>query len=82
MVVLRSRQEADSIVISVEDNGIGFDPEVPVRQSEEHAHVGLINVRSRLEKVAGGQMTIQSVPGAGTTVTVRIRADLEINGEV
>ena len=81
-VVLRSRQEADSIIISVEDNGIGFDPEVPVRQSEEHAHVGLVNVRSRLEKMVGGQMTIHSAPGKGTTVTVRIRANLGINGEV
>ncbi len=81
-VVLRSRQEADSIIISVEDNGIGFDPEAPVRQSEEHAHVGLVNVRSRLEKMVGGQMTVQSTPGKGTTVTVRISTNLEINGEV
>ena len=81
-VVLRCRQEADEIIISVEDNGIGFDPEAPVRQSEEHAHVGLINVRSRLEKMVGGQMTIQSAPGKGTTVTVRIRPNLGINEEV
>ena len=81
-VVLRSRREADSIIISVEDDGVGFDPEVLVRQSEEHTGVGLANVRSRLEKMAGGQMTVQSAPGKGTTVTVRIRADLGINGEV
>lgn len=81
-IVLRSRREADSIIISVEDNGVGFDPEAPVRQSEEHARVGLVNVRSRLEKMVGGQMTVQSAPGKGTTVTVRIRANLGINGEV
>lgn len=82
MVVLRCRQEADEIIISVEDNGVGFDPEEPVRESEEHAHVGLINVRNRLEKMVGGQMTIQSMPGEGTTVTVRIRPNLGINEEV
>lgn len=82
VVVLRTRQEKDDIIISVEDNGIGFDSEVPVRQSEEHTHVGLVNVRSRLEKMADGQMAIQSVLGEGTTVTVRISANLGINGEV
>ena len=82
MVVLRTRQEADNIIISVEDNGVGFDPEAPVRQSEEHAHVGLVSVRDRLKKMVGGQMTIQSALEKGTTVTVRISTNLEIKGEM
>lgn len=75
-VVLRARQEADYIIISVEDNGIGFDPDTPLKQDEEHVHVGLINVRSRLKKMMDGQMMIQSTPGNGTKVTVRISANL------
>lgn len=82
VIALRTSQQADDIIISVEDNGIGFDPESPVWQSEEHAHVGLVNVRSRLENMAGGQMTIQSAPGEGTTVTVRISTSLKTNSEV
>lgn len=81
-VILRTRQEDDCIIISVEDNGVGFDPEAPVLQSEEHTHVGLTNVRSRLEKMVGGQMTIQSTPGIGTTVTVCIHINTGMNGEV
>lgn len=81
-ITLRSRQEGDSIIISVEDNGVGFDPEAPVPRSEEHMHVGLVNVRSRLENMVDGQMTIQSMPGKGTTVTVCINKNLEMNGEV
>ena len=75
-IVLRTRQEADQIIISVEDNGIGFDPDAPLQQDEEHAHVGLINVQSRLKKMTGGQMIIQSSLGKGTKVTVRISVNL------
>ena len=71
-VVLRTRQEAEYIIISVEDNGIGFDPEKPLCQNEEHTHVGLTNVQNRLKKMMGGQMIIESTPGKGTKVTVRI----------
>ena len=76
-VILRTRQERDQIIISVEDNGIGFDPDAPLKQDEEHVHVGLTNVRSRLKKMTGGQMMIQSTLGKGTKVTVRISANLE-----
>ena len=75
-VILRTRQEADCIVISVEDNGIGFDPDTPPKQDEEHTHVGLVNVRNRLKKMTGGQLLIQSTPGKGTKVTVRISGNL------
>ena len=76
-VILRTRQEGDQIIISVEDNGIGFDPDAPLKQDDEHAHVGLANVRSRLKKMTGGQMMIESTLGKGTKVTVRISANLE-----
>ena len=75
-VVLRTRQDGDHIIISVEDNGIGFDPDMPLQQNEEHAHVGLTNVQSRLKKMTGGQILIQSTLGKGTKVTVRISTNL------
>lgn len=76
-IILRTSQEGDQIIISVEDNGIGFDPDAPLKQDEEHVHVGLTNVRSRLKKMTGGQMMIESTLGKGTKVTVRISANLE-----
>lgn len=72
MIVLCTKQERNYVVISVEDSGVGFDPEVPLKQSENHTHVGLTNVRSRLEQMVDGKLTIQSTPGTGTIVTVRI----------
>lgn len=64
------RRQGDRIVAIVEDNGIGFDV------SSEMAKVprlplGLIGMRERVALV-GGEITIESNPGAGTTVIVRL----------
>jgi signal transduction histidine kinase len=49
--------------LTVHDNGVGFDVEhTPVR-------VGLANVGARVERM-GGTWRVQSIPGAGTRITV------------
>lgn len=54
----------DCLEITIADNGIGFDP------AQIHtAGMGLANLKNRLQSV-GGQCTIQSAPGEGTTVTM------------
>jgi len=55
------------VLLSVQDDGGGFD--LGVTQGEEHR--GLRNLRSRVEEV-GGQLTVESAPGAGTTITARV----------
>ena len=67
-IVIRTRSEADAAVITVEDNGSGFDPAA----AESGDHVGIRNVRERLERMCGGTLEIQSTPGSGTAVTMRI----------
>jgi signal transduction histidine kinase len=65
-----------ALEIVVHDDGKGFDPK---RQSRGH---GLGNMRRRVE-VIGGNVTIESCPGQGTTV--RLRLDFEpvlANGKV
>lgn len=56
--------------IIIKDNGKGFDPKVKV--SSEEPHIGIQNVRERIEKMCGGTMTVDSVLMEGTTVTIRI----------
>jgi signal transduction histidine kinase len=51
----------------VEDDGRGFDPSAPT------ARLGLAGIRERIQML-GGQLRIESSPGAGTAVVV----DLEI----
>ena len=55
--------------VRVMDTGAGFDP-ATLRQDDRH--VGLRNIRTRLETMCGGTLTVQSTPGLGTTVTIQI----------
>jgi signal transduction histidine kinase len=63
--------------ITIEDNGCGFDPAVVDGVSRDDGLAagrqgnGLRNMRQRLD-ILGGQCTIQSRPGHGTTVILSV----------
>ena len=69
-VTVSSVREAGFHRITVQDNGVGFDPE-EIDPSDE-THIGLKNVKNRLEHLCGGTMQLQSSPGNGTCVTLLI----------
>jgi signal transduction histidine kinase len=54
---------AAAFTITVEDNGVGFDP------AQGSAGLGLHNLRTRVESL-DGQLTIDSAPGKGTSVFI------------
>lgn len=62
-------------LISVEDDGVGMDPE-QLRGSAEkpNTHVGLTNVDDRLRSVFGPGcgLVVETAPGAGTKVSMRV----------
>lgn len=58
----------DEVVVDVVDDGVGFDPAAP-GPSDGTAHFGLRGLRARLAEV-GGAVTVDSVPGEGTTVAL------------
>jgi signal transduction histidine kinase len=61
-----SVREAEGVVtVRVRDEGHGFDT------SERPRGFGLVGMRERVESL-GGALTIESAPGAGTTVTARL----------
>ena len=72
-VTLHTRRENDNIIIEVTDDGVGFDPDAPYEYDPHHAHIGLINVKSRLEKMLKGEMIINSVINEGTTIKIIIK---------
>ena len=57
-------------IVTVSDDGVGFDPEQPPQDGKEH--VGLQLVRGRLQMVCGAKLTTQIKIGQGTLMRVLI----------
>jgi signal transduction histidine kinase len=66
--VLLERRD-HQIVLVVEDNGCGFA--IDGVSPEAAASLGLVSMRERAA-LAGGELTIESTPGFGTTITTRV----------
>ena len=71
-VIISSREENGNHVVTIRDNGRGFDPDA-VKETEE-GHIGIRNVRERIETMCQGTMRIDSTRWKGTTVTITIPA--------
>jgi ligand-binding sensor domain-containing protein/signal transduction histidine kinase len=63
------RFDSSCVIVSICDDGIGFDPEA-VRLSESE-HFGLSGMRDRMGKFRGSMM-IESIPGRGTKVRLSL----------
>lgn len=55
-------------VLSITDNGKGFEPRAVRRAGR---HLGLVSMRDRSSGV-GGRLTVQSAPGQGTTIEMEV----------
>ncbi len=56
--------------IVIKDNGKGFD--VKSLETMGSSHIGVKNVKERIEKMCNGVVNIESTIGEGTTITIRI----------
>jgi two-component system sensor histidine kinase UhpB len=69
--LIQVRKEPDDyLVIEIEDDGEGFDP-AALKPSPEGRGLGLLGVRERIDLI-GGVTEIDSAPGAGTRVVLRV----------
>jgi PAS domain S-box-containing protein len=68
--VLLERRPHELRVI-VEDDGVGFDADALVDQGHGGRHLGLVGMGERAQLV-GGQVLVESVPGQGTTLFLRV----------
>jgi signal transduction histidine kinase len=62
---VRLTRDEDDLALQIADSGIGFD------QRESHGGLGLISMRERVAFLRG-QLTIDTMPGAGTHIEVRV----------
>ena len=75
LVTVSTVREAGAHRITVRDNGVGFDP----KHQQDESHIGLQNVKERVERMCGGTVIVESEMGAGTVVTLLI-PDTSQNG--
>ncbi len=71
VVLLR---ENEHLLIRVDDDGKGFDPEEKRPGSGGHRGFGLFSIRERLQHL-GGRVEVRSSPGGGTCVTLTAPAE-------
>ena len=57
-------------MISVSDNGVGFDTNE--ERNDGRTHIGISNIRSRIENMCGGTLEVTSKIGVGTTAIIKI----------
>ncbi len=67
-VLVDARKAGNTIKITIEDNGVGFDLEEK-RYSDKKGGFGLFSIRERL-KHQGGNFDIDTAPGKGTRITM------------
>lgn len=65
-VILEQRDE--NLILVIEDDGVGFDPEVILKKS---GRLGLFGMQERVEML-GGKLVIESAKGKGTTLVVEV----------
>ncbi len=62
---------SDNFVMNIQDDGIGFDVQKKKESGSGSSGLGLKSMQNRA-KMIGGNLSIQSVPGEGTTISVSV----------
>ena len=68
-VLVRLQATPAAVNLMVQDDGKGFDP--ATSNQEERRGFGLLGIAERV-RLLGGTCTLQSKPGAGTTVSIHL----------
>jgi two-component system NarL family sensor kinase len=68
---LRFTVGGNGIVLTIQDDGRGFDPKRAKGRKRERGGLGLANMRERARALGGG-CEVQSTPKEGTRITVRV----------
>ncbi len=70
MVKISTYSDGADWIVSITDNGVGFNPDDP--SLNDGTHIGINNVRDRLRVMCNGSLEIDSMPGYGASALVRI----------
>src|SRR5437762_12148484 len=65
----------NTLLVTVEDDGIGFDP-APTDRADRSPGLRLIGIRERASRL-GGTLRVETAPGKGTRLTVELPARID-----
>ena len=74
-VLVRSYETPTHFCVEVKDDGVGFDTSLPI---DEKMHVGLRNIRGRLNAMVNGDLILESKPGVGTKAVIMIPKEVAV----
>ena len=74
-VKIHSYETPTHFCVAVTDDGVGFDTNAPV---DEKKHVGLRNIRGRLNAMVNGDLVLESIPGVGTKAMIKIPKEVTV----
>ena len=69
IVTISAYETDDYYIVEVTDDGVGFDTNAGY---DETKHVGIKNIRERIEAMCNGTLNIESEVGSGTKATLKI----------
>jgi signal transduction histidine kinase len=72
--VISIKREKETIIVTVEDNGVGFDVENSSLIKPRSGGFGIFNTRMKIEYL-GGELSIVSSPGRGTRISIMAPLD-------
>jgi sensor histidine kinase YesM len=70
IVRVSTKKDGNNLIVTVEDNGVGFD--INELKKEEKNHVGITNTKNRVELMCKGSFNIESEPEKGTRAVIMI----------
>ncbi len=73
-VKIMIKRETGQMVANIEDNGIGFDRSIVLHKSSKECGFGLFSVEQKIDYL-GGELVIDTAPGQGTRVTIKVPLD-------
>jgi len=68
---LNLAQAEEHLLVAVEDDGQGFDPEKTHKTYDQRSHLGLLSMQERADLI-DARLSIQSKLGQGTKVSLRV----------
>ena len=74
-VRIHSYETPTHFCVAVTDDGAGFDPDAPM---DGKKHVGLQNIRGRLNAMVNGDLLLESKPGVGTKAVIMIPKEVTV----